>query len=90
MKGKDKTFKDEFEGTERDEVANRFALAILMPKKLFIQQYTLLARTYHNKNIIHERLARYFKVPVNLVALRVDSIINETEEIKTVDNRRGR
>lgn len=61
--------------SKMDKIANRFAMDILMPRKLFVEQYKIAVKESNSSSyFIMQYLSRYFEVPIKNVAERVKDI----------------
>ena len=58
-----------------EQRANRFAASILMPKKLFVEQYELAERLDNRKVFTLMYLSRFFETPMNSIVLRIREVM---------------
>lgn len=57
-----------------EKIADKFAMDILMPKELFIEQHNIAVKVDSSSYFVLEYLSRYFEVPIQIVAKRIKDI----------------
>ena len=57
-----------------DKIADRFAMDILTPKELFVEQYNLAVKTNNQYYFVLRYLSCYFEVPKELIKKRIADI----------------
>lgn len=59
---------------EMNKISHKFAMEILMPKKLFVEQYNVAVKSDNSYYFVLMYLSRYFKVNEKIVAQRLKEL----------------
>ncbi len=63
--------------SEHERRANKFAAAILMPRKLFISQYNYAKSLNPNRTFILKYLSKYFQTTISSIEKRIKEVLGE-------------
>ena len=70
------SFYTEYKSVEarKEMLAYRFAMDILMPRKLFVEQYQVAVNESLSYYFVRRYLSKYFEVPESIVEKRIQEI----------------